>query len=38
MARIENEKQYEAAMQRIEELVKVVDNDTPRRQQRLHRT
>ena len=29
MARIENEKQYEAAMQRIEELVKEVDNDTP---------
>jgi HTH-type transcriptional regulator/antitoxin HigA len=29
MAKIENEKQYEAALQRIEELIPYVDNDTP---------
>ena len=29
MAQIKNEQQYEAACQRIEELLKVVGNDTP---------
>ena len=29
MVRIENETQYNLVMQRIEELLKVVDNDTP---------
>ena len=29
MAKIKNEKQYEATMQRIEELIKVVDDNTP---------
>lgn len=29
MTRIENDKQYEAAMTRIEELLKVVNDDTP---------
>jgi HTH-type transcriptional regulator/antitoxin HigA len=29
MTQIENEMQYEAAMERIEELLKVVDDDTP---------
>lgn len=29
MTRIENDKQYEAAMARIEELLKVVNDDTP---------
>ena len=29
MTRIENEKQYNSAMERIEELLKVVDDNTP---------
>lgn len=29
MAKIENERQYEAAMERINELLKVVDDNTP---------
>ena len=29
MARIENEKQYDLLMQRIDDLLKVVDDDTP---------
>lgn len=29
MAKIENERQYEVAMERIEELLKIVDDNTP---------